>query len=78
MLFTIDSVYILTTQKKGGHAPAPRPSFRADSLAAKYLDQIKNGRFPVEVLVRGKNAAENEKLFDKITDAIKAAGVSCP
>ncbi|KAK4191577.1 FACT complex subunit-domain-containing protein [Podospora australis] len=41
---------------------------------AKYLDQIKGGRFPVEVLVRGKDAAENERLFIKITDAIKAAG----
>ncbi|KAH6630963.1 FACT complex subunit-domain-containing protein [Chaetomium sp. MPI-SDFR-AT-0129] len=57
MLFTLDTLYILTTQKK-----------------AKYLDQIKGGRFPVEVLVRGKDAAENEKLFVKITDAIKAAG----
>ncbi|KAK0616070.1 FACT complex subunit-domain-containing protein [Bombardia bombarda] len=57
MLFTLDTIYILTTQKK-----------------AKYLDQIKGGRYPVEVLVRGKNAAENEKLFIKITDAIKAAG----
>jgi len=26
--------------------------------------------------VRGKDNAENEKLFVKITDAIKAAGVS--
>ncbi|KAL2115804.1 hypothetical protein VTJ04DRAFT_10059 [Mycothermus thermophilus] len=57
MLFTLDTLYILTTQKK-----------------AKYLDQIKGGRFPVEVLVRGKDNAENEKLFIKITDAIKAAG----
>jgi len=57
MLFTLDSVYILTTPKK-----------------AKYLDQIKNGRFPVEVFVRGKDAAENEKLFAKITDTIKEAG----
>ncbi|KAL2138417.1 hypothetical protein VTI28DRAFT_6841 [Corynascus sepedonium] len=57
MLFTLDTLYILTTQKK-----------------AKYLDQIKGGRIPVEVLVRGKDAAENEKLFVKITDAIKAAG----
>jgi hypothetical protein len=45
-------------------------------FTAKHLDQIKGGRFPVEVLVRGKDAAENEKLFLKITDAIKAAGVS--
>ncbi|KAK3988283.1 FACT complex subunit-domain-containing protein [Cladorrhinum sp. PSN332] len=57
MLLTLDTIYILTTQKK-----------------AKYLNQIKGGRFPVEVLVRGKDAAENEKLFVKITDAIKAAG----
>ncbi|KAK1754796.1 FACT complex subunit-domain-containing protein [Echria macrotheca] len=57
MLLTLDTLYILTTQKK-----------------AKYLDQIKGGRFPVEVLVRGKDNAENEKLFVKITDAIKAAG----
>ncbi|KAK4248795.1 FACT complex subunit-domain-containing protein [Corynascus novoguineensis] len=57
MLFTLDTLYILTTQKK-----------------AKYLYQIKGGRIPVEVLVRGKDAAENEKLFVKITDAIKAAG----
>ncbi|KAL2196416.1 FACT complex subunit-domain-containing protein [Corynascus similis CBS 632.67] len=57
MLFTLDTLYILTTQKK-----------------AKYLDQIKGGRIPVEVLVRGKDAAENEKLFVKITDTIKAAG----
>ncbi|KAK4156291.1 FACT complex subunit-domain-containing protein [Chaetomidium leptoderma] len=57
MLFTLDTLYILTTQKK-----------------AKYLDQIKGGRFPVEVLVRSKDSAENEKLFLKITDAIKAAG----
>jgi len=48
----------------------------SNSLAAKYLNQVKGGRFPVEVLVRGKDAAENEKLFVKIADAIKAAGVS--
>lgn len=43
---------------------------------AKYLDQLKGGRFPIEVLVRGKDAAENEKLFLSIADKIKAAGVS--
>ncbi|CAK7220465.1 FACT complex subunit spt16 [Sporothrix curviconia] len=41
---------------------------------AKYLDQIKGGRLPVEVLVRGKDAAENDKLFVKILDAIRSAG----
>ncbi|KAL6866069.1 FACT complex subunit spt16 [Amphichorda felina] len=57
MLFTVDTLYILTTAKK-----------------AKHLEQIKGGRFPVEVLVRGKDAQENEKLFVKITDKIKEAG----
>jgi hypothetical protein len=40
------------------------------------LDSLKGGRVPVEVLVRGKDAAENEKLFVKITEIIKSAGVS--
>lgn len=42
---------------------------------AKHLESLKGGRFPLEILVRGKDAAENEKIFVKITDAIKAAGV---
>ena len=48
----------------------------ANNWAAKYLDQIKGGRVPVEVLVRGKDAAENEKHFVKIAEIIKNAGVS--
>jgi hypothetical protein len=39
------------------------------------LDQLKGGRFPIEVLVRGKDATENEKLFVTIAEKIKAAGV---
>lgn len=42
---------------------------------AKHLEQLKGGRFPIEVLVRGKDATENEKLFVTITEKIKAAGV---
>lgn len=78
MLFTLDTLYILTTQKKGLLRRILTDFFfeALTRFAAKYLDQIKGGRFPVEVLVRGKDAAENEKLFTKITDAIKAAGVS--
>ncbi|UKZ77912.1 FACT complex subunit spt16 [Trichoderma virens FT-333] len=57
MLFTVDTLYILTTQKK-----------------AKHLEQLKGGRFPIEVLVRGKDAAENEKLFVTVADKIKEAG----
>lgn len=40
------------------------------------MEPLKGGKFPFEVLVRGKDAAANEKIFEKITDAIKAAGVS--
>lgn len=43
---------------------------------AKHLDQLKGGRFPIEVLVRGKDAAENEKLFVTVAEKIKEAGVS--
>jgi hypothetical protein len=48
----------------------------ADCYLAKHLEQLKGGRFPIEVLVRGKDAAENEKLFIKVTNKIKEAGVS--
>jgi len=37
---------------------------------------LKGGKVPLEVLVRGKDAEANEKLFVKINDSIKAAGVS--
>jgi nucleosome binding factor SPN SPT16 subunit len=35
---------------------------------------LKGGKVPLEVLVRGKDAEANEKLFVKINDSIKAAG----
>ncbi|KAH7026013.1 FACT complex protein [Microdochium trichocladiopsis] len=41
---------------------------------AKHLEQLKGGRFPVEVLVRGKDAAENEKQFQKLAETINSAG----
>lgn len=41
---------------------------------AKHLEQLKGGRFPIEVLVRSKDAAANEKQLNKITEAINAAG----
>ena len=49
---------------------------KSNIYVAKHLDQIKGGRFAVEVLVRGKDAEENEKLFVKLTEKIKEAGVS--
>ncbi|OBT83334.1 hypothetical protein VE02_08548 [Pseudogymnoascus sp. 03VT05] len=56
-LFTLDSLYVVTTAKK-----------------AKHLEPLKGGKIPLEVLVRGKDADQNEKLFQKIADVIKSAG----
>ncbi|TVY40043.1 FACT complex subunit [Lachnellula subtilissima] len=56
-LFTLDTLYIVTTAKK-----------------AKHLEHLKGGKIPLEVLVRGKDAEANEKLFLKIADSIKSAG----
>jgi hypothetical protein len=44
--------------------------------AAKHLEPLKGGKIPLETLVRGKDPEQNEKLFVKITDIIKSAGVS--
>ncbi|RAL58999.1 hypothetical protein DID88_009028 [Monilinia fructigena] len=41
---------------------------------AKHLEPLKGGKVPLEILVRGKDAAANEKLFTKITDVIKSSG----
>ncbi|PNS19613.1 FACT complex subunit spt16 [Sphaceloma murrayae] len=41
---------------------------------AAYLEPLKGGKTPVEVLVRGKDAAENEKQFKRCLDLIKTAG----
>lgn len=48
----------------------------ADKFLAKHLESLKDGRFPIEILERGKDAEENEKLWKKITDKINEAGVS--
>ncbi|ATY64834.1 transcription elongation complex subunit [Cordyceps militaris CM01] len=57
MLFTTETLYILTTPKK-----------------AKHLEQLKGGRFPIEVLSKGKDADANTKLWKTITDKINEAG----
>ncbi|KAJ9660356.1 FACT complex subunit spt16 [Coniosporium apollinis] len=41
---------------------------------AAYLEPLKGGKTPVEVLVRGKDQAENAKQFEKCLDIIKNAG----
>ncbi|KAI1097536.1 SPT16-domain-containing protein [Jackrogersella minutella] len=41
---------------------------------AKHLEPLKGGRFPIELIVRSKDAAANEKQFIKIADTISSAG----
>ena len=41
---------------------------------ASYLEPLKGGKVPVEILVRGKDADENKKQFEKCLDTMKKAG----
>ncbi|KAH8727016.1 FACT complex subunit-domain-containing protein [Phaeosphaeriaceae sp. PMI808] len=41
---------------------------------ASYLDPLKGGKVPVEILVRGKDAEENKKQFQTCLDTLKNAG----
>ncbi|KAL8745327.1 MAG: hypothetical protein Q9190_002538 [Brigantiaea leucoxantha] len=41
---------------------------------AKHLEPLKSGKVPVEILVRGKDAEQNAKHFEKCLDVIKNAG----
>ena len=45
------------------------------TATATYLEPLKDGKTPVEILVRGKDAAENAKQFETCLDVIKNAGV---
>lgn len=45
-------------------------------VAASYLEPLKGGKVPIEILVRGKDAEENKKQFEKCLETIKNAGVS--
>ncbi|OAA69513.1 transcription elongation complex subunit [Cordyceps fumosorosea ARSEF 2679] len=41
---------------------------------AKHLEQLKGGRFPIEVLSKGKDADANAKMWKMITDKIHECG----
>ncbi|KAL5418571.1 hypothetical protein PMIN03_001048 [Paraphaeosphaeria minitans] len=41
---------------------------------ASYLEPLKGGKVPVEILIRGKDVDENKKQFEKCLDIIKKAG----
>jgi nucleosome binding factor SPN SPT16 subunit len=41
---------------------------------ASYLEPLKGGKVPVEILIRGKDAEENKKQFQACLDTLKKAG----
>ena len=45
------------------------------TFPAKHLEPLKGGKVPIEILVRGKDAEQNAKQFEKCLDVIKGAGV---
>lgn len=45
------------------------------NVPAKHLEPLKGGKVPIEILVRGKDAEQNGKHFEKCLDVIKGAGV---
>ena len=45
------------------------------TVPAKHLEPLKGGKVPIEILVRGKDAEQNAKHFEKCLDIIKGAGV---
>ncbi|RQM08033.1 hypothetical protein DH86_00001376 [Scytalidium sp. 3C] len=45
-----------------------------ESAQFQKNNAIHGGKIPLEILVRGKDAEQNEKLFNKITDLIKSSG----
>ena len=76
MVFTLDSLYIVTTSKKGTWQPSSARCLELISnVPAKHLEPLKGGKVPIEILVRGKDAEQNAKHFEKCLDVIKGAGV---
>ncbi|KAI1005200.1 FACT complex subunit [Podosphaera aphanis] len=41
---------------------------------AKHLEPLKGGKVPLQILVRGKDAEQNEKIFLEVNQRIKEAG----
>jgi nucleosome binding factor SPN SPT16 subunit len=49
------------------------PSANARNAAA-YIEPLKGGKVPVEILVRGKDPEENKKQFELCLETMKKAG----
>jgi hypothetical protein len=46
-----------------------------DTAKAKHLEPLKDGKIPLEILIKGKDPAESEKIFKKVAGIIKSSGV---
>lgn len=46
----------------------------ANKHAASYLEPLKGGKVPVEILIRGKDPEENKQQFQTCLDTLKKAG----
>ena len=44
-------------------------------FAASFLEKLKHGKVPLEVVVRGKDGDENAKQIEQCIDVVKKAGV---
>lgn len=44
-------------------------------MTAEYLNDLKGGKVQIEILVRGKDVEENNKIWDKVLGVIKSSGV---
>jgi len=77
MVFTPAAMYVVTTEKKGAwQRSQPRSLRRQLTLPlAKHLQNLKNGKIPVEILtVDTKKPETRTQAFEKCLDVIKSAG----
>ncbi|PUU77789.1 FACT complex subunit SPT16 N-terminal lobe domain-domain-containing protein [Tuber borchii] len=49
-------------------------AFTLPLRAAKYLETLKGGKFPIEILVRGKDEAQNTQNFKDLVEVITKSG----
>ena len=55
--------------------PTVQATLRLTTCSAKHLEPLKDGKTPLEVLIKGKDSEQNKKHWEKILGVIKSAGV---
>lgn len=77
MVFTPDAFWIVTTAKKGTCLTMKTTMSQAyaSRLIAKYLESLKGGKTPIEILKWSKDQEQNAKQFEKCLELIKSSGV---